>query len=179
MIEARAIVKRFGDFTALDGVSVDVPTGSLTALLGPSGSGKSTLLRVIAGLEQPDAGTVVRTPPALTVGYLPQEPGALSGETLRAYLARRTGAAGRFRSGRRPGRNAVAGSSSSSAGIAILPAAASAATLAAAALPARSATSRRDSSSRRFFPSVRNAQATSSPAAMARRMRRTAAISSS
>ncbi len=58
MIEARGIVKRFGDFTALDGVSVDVPAGSLTALLGPSGSGKSTLLRVIAGLEQADEGVV-------------------------------------------------------------------------------------------------------------------------
>jgi sulfate/thiosulfate transport system ATP-binding protein len=58
MIEVRQIVKRFGDFTALDGVSVDVPTGSLTALLGPSGSGKSTLLRVIAGLERPDAGEI-------------------------------------------------------------------------------------------------------------------------
>ena len=58
MIEARNITKRFGDFTALDHVSVDVPTGSLTALLGPSGSGKSTLLRVIAGLDRPDAGTV-------------------------------------------------------------------------------------------------------------------------
>jgi sulfate transport system ATP-binding protein len=58
MIAARAIVKRFGAFTALDGVSVDVPTGSLTALLGPSGSGKSTLLRVIAGLEHPDEGNV-------------------------------------------------------------------------------------------------------------------------
>jgi sulfate/thiosulfate transport system ATP-binding protein len=59
MIEARGIVKRFGDFSALDGVSVNVPSGSLTALLGPSGSGKSTLLRVIAGLETPDEGTVV------------------------------------------------------------------------------------------------------------------------
>ena len=58
MIEARGIVKRFGDFTALDGVSVDVPAGSLTALLGPSGSGKSTLLRVIAGLERADEGVV-------------------------------------------------------------------------------------------------------------------------
>jgi sulfate transport system ATP-binding protein len=51
--------KRFGDFIALDDVSIEVRDGSLTALLGPSGSGKSTLLRVIAGLEEPDAGRVV------------------------------------------------------------------------------------------------------------------------
>jgi sulfate transport system ATP-binding protein len=57
-IEARNVTKCFGDFTALDDVSVEVESGSLTALLGPSGSGKSTLLRVIAGLEQPDAGEV-------------------------------------------------------------------------------------------------------------------------
>jgi sulfate/thiosulfate transport system ATP-binding protein len=57
-IEVRKVTKRFGDFTALDEVSVDVESGSLTALLGPSGSGKSTLLRVIAGLEHPDAGAV-------------------------------------------------------------------------------------------------------------------------
>jgi sulfate transport system ATP-binding protein len=53
------VTKRFGDFVALDDVSINVPDGGLTALLGPSGSGKSTLLRVIAGLEQPDAGRVL------------------------------------------------------------------------------------------------------------------------
>src|SRR5437764_6121847 len=57
-IEARSVSKKFGTFAALDDVSVDVTSGSLTALLGPSGSGKSTLLRVIAGLEVPDGGDV-------------------------------------------------------------------------------------------------------------------------
>jgi len=58
VIAVTDVTKRFGDFRALDGVSIAVADGSLTALLGPSGSGKSTLLRVIAGLEAPDAGTV-------------------------------------------------------------------------------------------------------------------------
>ena len=57
-IEVRHVSKRFGDFVALDDVSVSIPTGQLTALLGPSGGGKSTLLRVVAGLEQADSGTV-------------------------------------------------------------------------------------------------------------------------
>jgi sulfate/thiosulfate transport system ATP-binding protein len=57
-ISVSNVTKRFGDFVALDDVSIDVPDGGLTALLGPSGSGKSTLLRVIAGLEQPDTGQV-------------------------------------------------------------------------------------------------------------------------
>ena len=57
-IEVNRASKRFGDFTALDDVTVEVPEGSLTALLGPSGSGKSTLLRIIAGLETPDSGAV-------------------------------------------------------------------------------------------------------------------------
>jgi sulfate/thiosulfate transport system ATP-binding protein len=51
--------KRFGDFQAVDDVSITVPDGSLTALLGPSGSGKSTLLRIIAGLESPDTGRIM------------------------------------------------------------------------------------------------------------------------
>jgi len=57
-IEVRNITKRFGGFVALDDVSLEFPTGELTALLGPSGCGKTTLLRVIAGLETPDAGRI-------------------------------------------------------------------------------------------------------------------------
>jgi sulfate transport system ATP-binding protein len=57
-ITVRGANKRYGDFAALDNVDFEVPSGSLTALLGPSGSGKSTLLRAIAGLDQPDTGTV-------------------------------------------------------------------------------------------------------------------------
>jgi sulfate/thiosulfate transport system ATP-binding protein len=57
-ISVQRVTKRFNGFTALESVSLAIPGGSLTALLGPSGSGKSTLLRVIAGLEQPDEGVV-------------------------------------------------------------------------------------------------------------------------
>jgi sulfate transport system ATP-binding protein len=73
-IVVREISKSFGDFAALRDVSLEVPTGSLTALLGPSGSGKSTLLRVVAGLERPDAGEVLIAEEDVT-GEAPQRRG--------------------------------------------------------------------------------------------------------
>jgi sulfate transport system ATP-binding protein len=95
VIEARNITKRFGDYVALDDVSVDVETGSLTALLGPSGSGKSTLLRVIAGLERPDAGSVwldgddvtARPPQKRGVGFVFQHYAAFKHMTVQDNVA--------------------------------------------------------------------------------------------
>ncbi|MFN3927460.1 MAG: sulfate/molybdate ABC transporter ATP-binding protein [Pseudanabaenaceae cyanobacterium] len=60
-ITVEGVTKRFGDFLAVDQVDLEVPSGSLVALLGPSGSGKSTLLRLIAGLETPDQGRIFLT----------------------------------------------------------------------------------------------------------------------
>ncbi|MFT4289073.1 sulfate/molybdate ABC transporter ATP-binding protein [Nocardioides sp.] len=57
-IEVKNLNKTYGDFVALDDVSVSIPSGQLTALLGPSGGGKSTLLRIIAGLDSADSGEV-------------------------------------------------------------------------------------------------------------------------
>jgi sulfate transport system ATP-binding protein len=71
-IEISNVSKRFGNFAALEDVSLEVEGGSLTALLGPSGSGKSTLLRIIAGLERPDTGEI-RISGALATALAPQK----------------------------------------------------------------------------------------------------------
>src|SRR5947208_1696377 len=85
---ARDVSKSFAAVGVLDRVSLVVSPGDRIGIVGPNGIGKSTLLRVLAGLEQPDAGRIVR---AGEVGYLPQEPEARPGESVRDYLARRTG----------------------------------------------------------------------------------------
>jgi sulfate transport system ATP-binding protein len=94
-IRVANVTKQFGDFYALNDVSVDIPSGSLTALLGPSGGGKSTLLRVIAGLEQPDSGTVeisghdlTSTPPqGRNVGFVFQHYAAFKHLTVARNVA--------------------------------------------------------------------------------------------
>jgi ATPase subunit of ABC transporter with duplicated ATPase domains len=90
---ARAITRTHGTHVVLDGVDLTVGPRSRVGVVGPNGVGKSTLLRILAGLEEPDGGSVVRTPPAATVGWLPQEPERRPGETLRRLLTRRTGVA--------------------------------------------------------------------------------------
>jgi sulfate/thiosulfate transport system ATP-binding protein len=94
-IDVKDISKKFGDFTALEDVSLEVPKGSLTALLGPSGSGKSTLLRIIAGLETPDTGSILiderdvtfARPQERAVGFVFQHYAAFAHMTVRENVA--------------------------------------------------------------------------------------------
>jgi ATPase subunit of ABC transporter with duplicated ATPase domains len=92
-VSLQGVVRSFGARTVLDRVDLTLGPRSRLGLVGPNGAGKSTLLRLLAGLEEPDEGRVERTPASITVGYLPQEPDRRAGETLLAYLARRTGIA--------------------------------------------------------------------------------------
>jgi len=80
-----------GPSLVLSGVSLTVAPGSRTGVVGPNGVGKSTLLSALAGSLVPDSGSVSRSPRTATVGLLPQEPDRRPGETLSAFLARRTG----------------------------------------------------------------------------------------
>ena len=92
-ISLDGVSKHYGATTVLDNVTLSVTAERRLGVVGPNGVGKSTLLRLIAGLDEPDLGTVSRVPVELTSGYLPQEPDRRSGKTLREYLGRRTGIA--------------------------------------------------------------------------------------
>ena len=89
-LAAHDISKSYGAVTVLDGVSLRVGGRDRVGIVGPNGIGKSTLLRILAGLDTPDRGQVLHSG---TAGYLPQETDVRPGETLAAYLARRTGVA--------------------------------------------------------------------------------------
>ena len=88
---ATDLTRSHGAVVVLDGVSVTVAPRSRIGVVGPNGVGKTTLLRILAGLEPPDSGRLTLSPPTVNVGYLPQELEPRAGETLAAYLARRTG----------------------------------------------------------------------------------------
>jgi len=80
-----------GDRPLFAGLDLVVAPGDVVGLVGPNGAGKSTLLRTLAGLLPVEAGTVRLSPPTASVGHLPQEPERRPGETVRAFLSRRTG----------------------------------------------------------------------------------------
>jgi ATPase subunit of ABC transporter with duplicated ATPase domains len=90
---ARSITVTHGRRPILTDVALTVAPGHRIGIVGPNGVGKSTLLRVLAGTERPERGTVTLAPPDAAVGFLPQEPERRPGETVAAFLARRTGVA--------------------------------------------------------------------------------------
>jgi ATP-binding cassette subfamily F protein 3 len=91
MLQVHHICKSYGFETILSEVSFTLSCGERLGLIGPNGSGKTTLVRILAGEEQPDTGTVLFSPPALRLGYLPQGFSGTPAETLGSYLARTRG----------------------------------------------------------------------------------------
>ena len=81
MIQLSSLSKSFGDRVLLDAVSWQIDDRERVGLAGPNGAGKTTLLKILAGLDEPDSGTVVK-PSGLLVGYLPQDGLNHSGRTL-------------------------------------------------------------------------------------------------
>ncbi|MEZ5116649.1 MAG: ABC-F family ATP-binding cassette domain-containing protein [Candidatus Nanopelagicales bacterium] len=92
-IRVDSVAAVVGERELFSGVDLLLAHGSVVGLVGPNGVGKSTLMRIVAGDLPPDAGTVTVTPPDAVVGYLAQETERAPGETLEAFLARRTGVA--------------------------------------------------------------------------------------
>ncbi|MEV8593895.1 ABC-F family ATP-binding cassette domain-containing protein [Streptomyces sp. NPDC052012] len=90
---AKNLAAGHGDRSLFSGLDLVVAPGDVIGLVGGNGAGKSTLLRLLAGLTAPEEGEVRLSPPTAAVGHLPQEPERRPGETVRAFLARRTGVA--------------------------------------------------------------------------------------
>ncbi|BCJ64677.1 ABC-F family ATP-binding cassette domain-containing protein [Polymorphospora rubra] len=90
---ARGLVAGHGDKILFSDLDLVVAPGDVVGLVGVNGAGKSTLLRILAGRQPAEQGSVQLNPPSATVGHLPQEPDRRAGETVRAFLSRRTGVA--------------------------------------------------------------------------------------
>jgi ATPase subunit of ABC transporter with duplicated ATPase domains len=88
---ARDLAAAHGARVLFSGLDLVVAPGDVIGLVGANGAGKSTLLRLLAGLAAPDQGSIAVTPPTATIGHLPQETARVPGETVRAFLGRRTG----------------------------------------------------------------------------------------
>ncbi|MFD1649790.1 ABC-F family ATP-binding cassette domain-containing protein [Pseudonocardia alaniniphila] len=93
-LQATDLAAGHGARVLFSGLDLVVAPGDVVGLLGPNGAGKSTLLRLLAGELEPEEGKIVLSPPDATVGHLPQEPDRRPGETVAAFLARRTGVSG-------------------------------------------------------------------------------------
>jgi len=85
-VHATGLAAGHGDRVLFSGLDLVVAPGDVVGLVGANGAGKSTLLRLLAGLQLPQDGAVVRSPPDAAVGHLPQEPDRRPGETVRAFL---------------------------------------------------------------------------------------------
>ncbi|MFF9065758.1 ABC-F family ATP-binding cassette domain-containing protein [Streptomyces sp. NPDC014891] len=90
---AKDLAAGHGERTLFAGLDLVVAPGDVIGLVGVNGAGKSTLLRLLAGLDTPEEGELRLSPPTASVGHLPQEPERRAGETVREFLARRTGVA--------------------------------------------------------------------------------------
>ena len=90
---AQGLAGGYAHRTLFDGLDLTVAPGDVVGIVGINGAGKSTLLRILAGELEPQAGTVHLSPADAFVGWLPQEHERVEGETIAAYVARRTGAA--------------------------------------------------------------------------------------
>ncbi|MYU52645.1 MULTISPECIES: ABC-F family ATP-binding cassette domain-containing protein [Streptomyces] len=90
---AKDLAAGHGERVLFSGLDLVVAPGDVIGLVGANGAGKSTLLRLLAGLDTPEDGGLALSPPTATVGHLPQEPDRRPGESVRSFLARRTGVA--------------------------------------------------------------------------------------